>query len=437
MNATQDAADAATDRNLRRLAQHVSLPAELEAPAARSAAAVPPRPPRRRPLLAIFGGGTAIAACLAVGAMLVSWPSQPRVEAATILQSLNEALSRAFKLSLEDLPDGQGGTMDGEITLAFDPLHAGENAESIYCEGWQRSDLTPDGSRPIDIRFAFAGLPDQAWLYLRTASIPQPLLEGSALAQVLVNWARPGVLIDLTGLRTENSKVSTRVATSATSNSDGQLKVISGGDVMRVLHDTLGMNKSRGNLRLEVGVQAGSEPQEGAKRSGHPPIFSFQLKSGGDDAASSAKPDSTRAAVSNVNQLAARLLHGRAGPGDIKHYFELLSESAKNVTVEEREPGVHVLVATDFHFDDDRLNVWLGPDTRYSVVYREGRGVESASVEHIGATNGSIRFETIDFTYDEASHGRRRFTGDGQTHVVDLAALLEAIRPFFNSESRP
>jgi len=432
MTATHDAADAATDRNLRRLAQHVSLPAELDAAHRHFRA---PRPSHRRPFLAIFGGGTAIAACLAMGAMLVAWPSQPRVEAAMILQSLNEALGRAFKLSLDDLPDGQGGTLDGEITIAFDPLHAGEGAESIFCEGWQRSDPTADGSRPIDVRFAFAGLPDQAWLFLRTASVPQALLDGSPLAQVLVNWARPGVLVDLSGLRTETSKVSSRVSTGATSGPDGRVKVISGVDAMRVLHETFGIHKSRNNLRLEVGLQAGSNDSDGShgkNRPGRPPIFSFQLKSGDAD-----PPTATQEAVNDVSQLAARLLHGRAGAADIRHYFELLRESAKNVTVEEREPGVHVLVATDFHFDDDRLAAWVGPDTRYSVVYREGRGVESASVEHIGATNGSIRFETIDFTYDEATHGRRRFADDGQTHVLDFAALLKAVEPFFNSGSNP
>ncbi len=429
MNPNHDAADAATDRNLRRLVQSVSLPAEPTLQQTQAWKAGRDASARRRPLLAFFGGGTAIAACLALSAMLFVSPSQPRVQAATILQNLNEAMGRAFRLVLNDLPDRDGGKMDGEFTVAFDPQSAGDQAESIFCEGWQRSDVTAGQSPPIDIRFAFAGLPDQAWVFLRTAAVPDGLLKDSPLAQMLVQWASGGVLIDLSGLpRTHTTQ------TAVAPDEKGGLKVIKSHDAIVELHRLLGIGKHQGKQRLEIGLSTGTpNPKDPDKsKTRHSPIFSFEVKT-----SDPSSTEATRAAVGDVNQLAGRLLHGRAGAADIRHFFEVLQKSATNVSVEEREPGLHVLTASGFNNDDPNLAIWLGPNTTYSVVYREGSGVESASVENIGATNGSIHFETIDFKYDEATHGRQRFAGDGQTHVLDFAALLKAIEPFFNSESKP
>lgn len=426
MNYSIEPADDAFDQSLRRFANHIELPAEPTAEQ-QQAWTRGKAPPRRRRGLAWFGGGTAMAACLAIGAMLFINPAQPRVQAAMIFASMNEALSRAFRLTLNQIPDGHDGALNGEITVAFDPLNGGEESDSVFCEGWQRSDVVAGEPPPIDVQFAFAGLPDEAWVYVKTAAIPEALVADSALKRLLVNWARGGVLIDLSGLRKASAD-----AMAAANGRNGSLKVIRKKDALREVHKLFGHDPANGKLHLEIGMSAGSPPKEEENPPvAHPPIFSFSLKTG---ESPDAEANASSAAVKDVNLLAAKLLHGRAGAADVRHLLEILQQSATQVTVEAREPGVHVMIARDFRVEDEWLQKWLTPQTTYSITYREGHGVESAMVENIGQTGGSIRFETIDFAYDPATHGRPRYAKDGQTHVLDFAALLKAVEPFFSSD---
>ncbi len=429
MSHSIEPADEAFDQSLRSFARHMEPPAEPTAEQ-RRAWTRGQTPARRRRGLAWFGGGTAMAACIAIAAMLFINPSQPRVQAATIFASMNEALSRAFRLTLNKVPDGRDGALNGEIMVAFDPLNGGDESDSVFCEGWQRSVAAADEPPSIDVKFAFAGLPDEAWVYVRTAAIPDSLIADSALKRLLVNWARGGVLIDLSGLRQTAAN-----AGAATNGQNGSLKVIRKKDAMREVHKLFRHDSSNGQLRLSIGMNTGAPPATEAKGEhvGEPPIFSFELKAGDSEAATTT--NASRDAIDDVSRLAGRLLHGRAGTADVRHLLEILQQSATQVSVEAREPGVHVMVARDFRIEDERLQKWLTPETTYSITYREGRGVESAVVENIGQTGGSIRFETIDFAFDPATHGRQRYASDGQTHVLDFAALLKAVEPFFSSET--
>jgi len=426
MSHSIDPADDAFDQGLRSFARHMEPPAEPTTEQ-RRAWTRGQAPARSRRGLAWFGGGTAMAACIAIAAMLFINPSQPRVQAAMIFASMNEALSRAFRLTLNKIPDGHDGALNGEITVAFDPLNGGDESDSVFCEGWQRSDVAAGESPSIDVRFAFAGLPDEAWVYVRTAAIPESLVADSALKRLLVNWARGGVLIDLSGLRQSTDD--------AGAAANGSLKVIRKKDALREVHKVFGHDASDGGLRLSIGMNAGAPPPKDADsgHAGHPPIFTFELKAGDPDVATTS--NSSRDAVEDVSRLAARLLHGRAGAADVRHLLEILQQSATEVSVEAREPGVHVMIARDFRVEDEWLQKWLTPETTYSITYREGRGVESAVVENIGEAGGTIRFETIDFAYDPATHGRPRYAKDGQTYVLDFAALLKAVEPFFSSET--
>ena len=138
-------ADELLDRNLKSIGQHLSLPDEPTA--FQQAAWKRPSPVATLAPLAgqsrlisrgvrfmkthrtLTADGSAVAATIAVGALLL-WPGLSRdVEAALIFQSFRETLSSAMEITLEDV-GAEGIHVDGRILLVQDPAEEETTATS-------------------------------------------------------------------------------------------------------------------------------------------------------------------------------------------------------------------------------------------------------------------------------------------------------------------
>ena len=213
-------ADELLDRNLKMIGQHLSLPAE---PTAFQRAAW--KRPLRAALLApplnrttfvqkgvrfmkshlVLAAGSAVAASIALGALLL-WPGLSRyVEAALIFQSFRETLSSAMEITLEDV-GAEGVHVDGRILLVENPAKEERTLPeqitgNCYVEVRVKGDEHAEDLPNLDLEVAVSLTPQQQWVYLKIPGLPRELAqEEPVAAALLVALTHEGLLVDLTGV---------------------------------------------------------------------------------------------------------------------------------------------------------------------------------------------------------------------------------------------
>ena len=170
--------DELLDRNLKAIGQRLSLPAEPTA-LQRAAWKRPLRaallaPPLNRSTFLQKGvrfmkshraltAGSAVAATIVLGALLL-WPGLSRdVEAAVIFQSFRETLTDAMEITLKDV-GAEGVRVNGRVLLLQDPTESeAEPAELIsgrcYVEVTVQADETADEIQDLDLEVAVSLTP--------------------------------------------------------------------------------------------------------------------------------------------------------------------------------------------------------------------------------------------------------------------------------------
>ena len=377
--------DRLADRNLRMIGRRLTLPAD---PTSRQQAAWkqgPTQSPgaergehssfstrgvrfvRRHRMLTV--ATSAIAAVIVLAVLLVT-PRGATVEAGVILNNLRQTLLDGFQVTFERIGD-EGVYVDGQVAVALRPVKGAARqarvavdpseleVESVYAEVRLQGDGSDENKAGLDLQVVLALSDESQWAYLRMTGLPDKTLEDEPLAWVLVGLTGGGLLLDLDGMR-----------------------------------DLLDTRPANAPGIQSPAVKPGSR--------------------GGRDAAGQ----------NYMAQLVKDFLIGRAGAEQIDRMLVLIARTARDVSLAEVEPGWHVLNVREFKLDaiaaDDAAQL---ADLTLEVTYREGSGIESAVLEHIGRYDGTLRLLPIDGRVDQSLFDKRDVIGRGATTVWDLSSL--------------
>lgn len=316
--------------------------------------------------LTLTGAGSAIAACIAGTAMLITAPSSQTVEAAMIFASFRDAVSNAFELTLRDIGD-EGAHVNGRIVVILETDEENDATlnspmAGVFVDLSVYGDEDADEVAGLELDIEVAAVPGNEWAYVKLNKAPMKLIEEQPMAMIFATIARNGILVKLDGVLTQ---------------------------------DILGKG-GLGRLGL-LGGPCGQDDDDDDDGDTAAEIFF----SGDDD----------------LQCVLAGILSGKATREDIDRLVAKLAEEIDDVSVRDEGNGLHVLTASGFDDDDAVKNAEL------EIAYREGKGIEWARIEHIGAYDGAIRFERTDVTFDDPMFDAARFTEDGTTQVFDLANI--------------
>jgi hypothetical protein len=254
---------------------------------------------------------------------------------------------------------------------------AGLVAQSVYIDMHVQADEQSEEMAGLDVQCTMALNEQTQWVYIKTLGLPQELLEEEPMSWMLVSMTGSGMLLQLDGLIDDWNRV--------------------------------------GGLELEdddesaVTVEIGGKPGVVSE-----PDLDFQ-------------PNLSLTDDGEAEQLFWDFLTGRATGEQIDEAYKLLAEAARDVSVREEQPGLHVLTARDFNLEDaDPDEIELVGDMTLVIVYREGSGIESAALENLGEYGGTLRLTPID-QIDETLFDQQRVIEPGVTNVLNLSAFKPLI----------
>ena len=388
--------DRLADRNLRMIGRRLALPAD---PTARQQAGWKRGPARvtaaerdeypshslrgarfvqRHRLLAV--ATSAIAAAIVLAVLLVT-PRGARVEAGVIFDSLRQTLLDGFRVTFERIGD-EGVYVDGQVAVALRPVkgavrpaRAAVDPSELEVESvYAEVRLQGDDSDENK-----AGLDLQAVLALSDESQWAYLRMTGLPDRTLEDQPLAWVLVGLTG--------------------GGLLLDLDG---MRDLLDT----------------RPAQAPGVGA-----PTVTA------------AARPGRGAAGQNDIAQLVKDFLIGRAGAEQIDRMLVLIARTARDVSLAEVEPGLHVLKVREFKLDavaaDDAAQL---ADMTLEVTYRAGGGIESAVLEHIGRYDGTLRLLPIGGRLEQSLFDKRGVIRPGATNVWDLSSLKPLLERLLDRE---
>lgn len=387
--------DRLADRNLRMIGRRLALPAD---PTFRQQAAWKHRPAwsptaQRAEHVSLSARGaqfvrrhrqltvatTAIAAAIVLAVLLVM-PRGAMVEAGMIFSSLRQTLLDGFQMTFENIGD-EGVYVDGRVIVTLRPVAEAAlpmartvdpselEVESVYAEAHLQSGDSEEDQAGLDLHAVLALSDESQWAYLKTAGLPDQALEDEPLAWVFFGLTGGGLLLDLDGMR----------------------------DLLE--------------------PKAAESPEDAAPR--------------GEQNAGAVRGHPERGAPgeSGVAQLVKDFLIGRAGADQIDRTLALIAHTARDVSLAEVEPGLHVLKVREFKLDTlaadgaaQLANVTL------EVTYREGSGIESAVLEHIGPYGGTLWLSPITGYVDQGLFDKRNVARPRATAVWDLSALKPVLQ---------
>ncbi len=408
MHDVNDENDSMLDRNLRTVGAQLELPADPTpgqiAGWKQPLRAMPARRSTTRRWLGWAGGGAAIAASLAVAAALHLSAGQNKVQAASVFAGLRQAMSNAFRISFDNIGD-HALVASGEIVVVCAPegqLASGDAPDAVHIQARIQADEAAGELAGLDATVELAITAEHKWAYLRTGTLPEAFKQKHLAATWVEGMARDGMLIRLDDLL----------------NKQAQL--------------TAGVTKP------QAPDEASEQPDASERRA---VVFGIKLggKSEPDEPADQQLAQLQQRAITTgsginlalsqddeVGQLIGKLVSGQATGDELAKLVTVIEETAGKVDIAEVEPGLHLLTASEFKQEPD-ANSPLDDDAVLEIAYREGAGVEHATLKHVGPGDGSVRFEGIAITADDERFSDERFANDGTTRLVSPAALLPLI----------
>lgn len=398
------------DANLRAMAPNLSIPPALKpeeiaafrsaAPALRLESADPPPAKRRSRWLAF---GSAMAACVAIGAVAFTLATGTRVEASTILANLRARQISGVNLTFNKL-SSEGVTLDGVVQMRMlRPIAIDQIADD---EGWNEGDfgaiytrmeITTAADAPefpnarLNVESAFS--PDLGWIHIKsdeqtvnqvTQAIPQ--------VTPFANMTRNGLLLNIGRIDPELFE---------------QLGFPSPED-MACPPPPPGASSApadgKRSITLSAGASAKGGPNLGVSVDGSP------------------RSDSEAA----IESLARSILSGQARQQELEQLKGYLIKANQHATVRNLGGGRYELVA-DLH--DENAPPGAPSKATLTVNYEEQGGVQWAELSNLEHTTGSIRFEFADGQIDPALLNSDRLVVVGQTSYVDLRSILKLFGP--------
>lgn len=342
----------------------------------------------RRRLLA---AGSAVAATAAVAAVLFTQGRSSKVEAATILRSLQQAVIRGVNVSLQG-EVGDDIAVNGEIRVRFaapldlDRLMADppvEVAEPDISALYGAIDVVigDDGPLPgLNARLEFASTQPSTWVFVRSNN--PNVVAPDANARRVMGFIAQGVMLDL---------------------GDGGLDVFDKLDLGGDMEGTISIQADRGGLKVQVDEDA-------------------------DGAGAANQPAATPEDMLQHDRLVRSIISGRAGEQELQELLELLERHAADATVEPQGNGRYLLKVL---LDPDQLpaDPAANAGSMVQVAYTQDLGVEWAEFHTVGDITGSMRIEFAADAIDPALVDKNRVIVPGRTMIM----TPEIIRGFIDA----
>jgi hypothetical protein len=424
-----DQSDATMDRNLRALARHAALPGEptpeqeqswtrgrRPSPAVcstedgagdmgeargRSAIQRGVRFMKEHRVATCAGAGSALAATIAIVATLLIPTPASTVTAATIFESLHQAVNSAFKVSYRDIGmsrlAGVRADADAIVVLEDDGEEGPDSRQSavaVYFEARVWADDT-SALAGLDYEAAGAFTEDDMWVYCKIHGFPEALLEDNPQLEAYLEMYRDGLLLDVAVLIEAIEEYELEAAEQAAAELPGEMRSAAADARWRAV---------RVLRRAAVLL-----PQEGT-------TVRFSSDEG-------------------ANELFARMLLGQATPEDFERLVTTLELRAGRLILMTRPDGSIVLRATQFDLSGSPAGALfqeLFARASLEIAHDPDVGLLWAEAAHVGPRDGTIRLEPADVSPDDPIFSDQPYRDDGVTHVLDRAAIrnmLEGVGP--------
>lgn len=417
MNDRTEQQDVLLDCNLKSIGRRIELPAEptdeqrarWRMPADRRSSprlVLGVRFMRNHRFLTFAGAGSAVAACIALGALLIGPGGQPPVQAAVIFASFREALSNAFEISLENI-GAEGIRVNGRVAVALPDDLSATNAEpkAMYAE--LRIEASPEADEDIaglNMRVNIALAPGHEWLYLKMNKFPRHVVQDNPIAMVVLQMARNGLLLELGGLL------------------EGELMegLLGGLSLADELGDELGEEIQR-EVRKEVRQEIRKARRKGRVRGA-------QKADANDD------DDQPQFDADEIKGLLKRFVLGKTTRADIDTLASLLEEASGKVEVTKTRDGLYILTARDFDIDEAGDDAKMIENLVMQIAYRDNGGIEWAELQNIGDFGGKLRFTRIELSTDDEMFDKTRVIEPGVTTVINLSQIVQMFKPFIEQK---
>jgi hypothetical protein len=335
---------------------------------------------RRRPYVL---AGSALAAAVALAAFLATPTQHSTVEAATIWRTFRESVHRGLRVTLADIGADEV-QVDGHLNVLFKhainlgQLFGDNQSEDLPIEAVSGELNVTCGAEAeplagLKLLIALGLSKADQWIYLRSED-PTPLTQVvGPFAALIFRPLRDGLLLDLKGTLDLDALF------------DPPPPELVAPDV----------------------PPADAEPSSAENSSG-----------------------------SDATALVRNFLAGQASTKELEALAAQLEQAAREVRVDQRAPGVFVLVARDFaaaaDAADEATPQWLS-EMSLEIAYREGVGIEWATLSNVGDRRGRVQIEFIAEPTAADRLERARYVQDGVTTVVDVAALENALEALFGT----
>ena len=365
-------------------------------------------------MITLAGAGSALAATIAFAALLFVPSSGTTVEAATIFASFRDAVTNAFTISLEDIGD-EGIRVSGEASIVFKEgistgVNSSDEIHGIHVDLHIKADEDAKEVAGLEIKLNAAFTEDSQWVYFKTKGLPHKLLQEEPMVAVIQAMSANGLLLELTGLMDELdpggggfatlSDLGITTGASASASASGDVKT---------------------GLEVELRRQ-GVSPEEAAEA-----VEAAVAITHG----ANLEPQATDS--EEFEALAGDLLTGKATADDLRQLATMIEEAASDVSVTPQEDGSYLLTAWGFDIDDESMDAdeqAMIERMELEIAYKEATGVLWARLLHIGAYDGTLRFEATAISADDPMFSSQRYREDGVTTFLDLSAfkgLIEGI----------
>lgn len=408
----RDHADHLTDVNLRRAAGVLSFGSDADGASLRAAAGTvdrtrvhasgTPRVARRRRGWMAFG--SAIAACVAAAAVLVTGQRGTEVQASTILSSLRNMTFGGLDIKFEGVGDDLA-TIDGLLRLrlkspiSIEDLGSPATAsKSEFGAMHAALRLRTDVRAPLsgaEVRLEGALSPSVGWVYAQTdAATAQRVMAYQPRSMIVMKMLQNGLLVNI-GPTTANLLGPFLGGKPAVNAQENTL----------LLHALAFIQRHDPQAAAQIQHELTRTPTDQERR---------------------------------LDELAIGLLTGRAGPADLELMVKLLSEVDAKPSVQ-RLDGNRFLLVTEL-----KAPLQDHPDARLRVMYEPSAGVRWIEIEPIAAPDGHlesnvaakgrIRIEPNLTPIEPSDMDSARLITVGRTNFIDAAAMLRILpRPQLES----
>ncbi len=355
-----------------------------------------------------LAAGSAIAACVAIGTVMVFQPWGSTVQASTILEGLRSKTFGGVNLRFDHVSSG-GTTVDGFIRMR---LNAPVSIETLnkphaiddkdhFGAAYGKFTITTDERVPgwaggkIEAEGALTR--GSGWMYVQASdrTVGQ-IAAAEPRAAGIASMAGKGVLLNVGGLDESFFEGLNAMICPAA-------KARSAGLQASVERDAEG----HGRVTLGLGMGSGVRKDSSGSESG------------------TTQPNAEQ--IQKFASLARLVLSGQARQGELDQMSKMIQDDFSQKASVQKLGGGRYLLTADMPDPERPGNA--APGATLTVCYEEQGGVEWAEIGRMRDSTGTIRVEFVADPIDPALLAYDRLVETGKTNYLDLRTIMRMFMP--------